>query len=82
MMSRRLRTITICGLVAAAAGCQSSPPPMVVPASFRPLGDYESLAGKSCTTGKNKGPRAAEAFFLTSGVLTPLWSAAESTDRR
>jgi outer membrane protein OmpA-like peptidoglycan-associated protein len=38
MMSRRLRTITICGLVAAAAGCQSSPPPMVVPASFRPLG--------------------------------------------
>src|SRR5205823_2235340 len=38
-MSRKLRTLTLGCALAAVAGCQTSPPPpVVVPASFQPLG--------------------------------------------
>jgi branched-subunit amino acid ABC-type transport system permease component len=37
-MTRGLKALVLgCGL-AAIAGCQTAPPPVVVPASFRPLG--------------------------------------------
>ena len=38
IMSRSLRTLTLGCALAAVSGCQTAPPPMVVPASFTPLG--------------------------------------------
>lgn len=38
IMSRSLRTLTLGCALAALAGCQTAPPPVVVPASFTPLG--------------------------------------------
>ena len=38
MINRTFRALVIGGAVAAVAGCQTAPPPLVVPASFTPLG--------------------------------------------
>src|SRR5260221_11770526 len=36
--SRSLRTLALSCALAAITGCQTSPPPVIVPAAFRPLG--------------------------------------------
>jgi len=38
IMSRSLKTLTLGFALAAVSGCQTAPPPMIVPASFTPLG--------------------------------------------
>ena len=38
LMNRRLRVLLVGCTIAALAGCQTAPPPVIVPAAFRPLG--------------------------------------------
>ena len=67
IINRPLKALVLACGIAAIAGCQTAPPPMVVPASFRPLG-----TGAPYLLGDVIGGERARAAKMRAAKIRPL----------